>query len=58
MEFIVTTLLGVAIMTTVIAAMAIGVMAGRQPIKGSCGGLNGKGCELCSDRGSCRKADG
>lgn len=59
MEFIVTTLLGVAIMTAVIAAMAVGVMAGRQPIKGSCGGLNGgKGCELCSDRGSCRKADG
>ncbi|MDH3532851.1 MAG: ApbE family protein, partial [Gammaproteobacteria bacterium] len=37
----------------VIAAMSVGVMAGRKPIKGSCGGLNGGGCELCS--GECRE---
>ena len=36
-----------------IAAMSVGVMAGRQPIKGSCGGLNNGGCELCS--GNCRE---
>jgi hypothetical protein len=35
--------------------MAIGVIAGRQPIKGSCGGVNGKGCELCSGSGRCKK---
>ncbi|GGG56610.1 hypothetical protein GCM10011403_12230 [Pseudohongiella nitratireducens] len=35
----------------VMAGMAIGVLFGRQPIKGSCGGLNKAGvdesCELC-----------
>lgn len=35
----------------VIAAMAVGVMAGRSPIKGSCGGLGNLGvrgaCEIC-----------
>jgi hypothetical protein len=40
-------------MLTVIAAMAIGVMNGRKPISGSCGGLNGGGCELCS--GNCKR---
>jgi hypothetical protein len=34
----------------VIAAMAIGVMNGRRPISGSCGGLNGGRCELCSGK--------
>lgn len=39
-----------------VAGMAVGVMAGRAPIKGSCGGINGGGCELCSG-GRCRKAE-
>ncbi len=28
------------VLVCVIAAMAVGVMAGRKPIKGTCGGLN------------------
>ncbi len=35
----------------VIAAMAVGVLAGRPPIKGSCGGVGALGidttCDLC-----------
>jgi len=41
------------VLLVVIGAMAIGVMNGRRPISGSCGGLNGGGCELCS--GKCVK---
>lgn len=54
MTLVATTILAFFIIALVIAAMSVGVMAGRKPIKGSCGGLNGGGCELCSgDR--CRK---
>jgi hypothetical protein len=54
MTLVVTSMLAFVIIALVIAGMSIGVMAGRKPIKGSCGGLNGGGCELCSgDR--CRK---
>ncbi len=42
-----------AVLLAVIGAMAIGVMNGRKPISGSCGGLNGGGCELCS--GKCQR---
>ncbi len=51
---LVTMLLSFVVIALVIAAMGVGVMAGRQPIKGSCGGLNSGGCELCS--GKCRKS--
>ncbi len=38
-----------------VAAMAVGVMIGRPPIKGSCGGLGSSGaCEICTGR--CRMA--
>lgn len=36
------------------AAMAIGVMFGREPVKGSCGGLGAMGvqgeCEICGGK--------
>jgi hypothetical protein len=44
-----TVLVTFTVMLGVIAAMAIGVMNGRKPISGSCGGLNGGGCELCGN---------
>lgn len=41
------------IMTLVVLGMAIGAMAGRGPLKGSCGGLSAIGiegrCEICGD---------
>jgi len=42
----------------IVAAMSIGVMRGRAPIAGSCGGLNNLGvdgaCEICGgDPGKC-----
>ncbi len=56
MTLLPTILVTFAILLTVIAAMAIGVMNGRKPISGSCGGLNGGGCELCS--GNCKRESG
>jgi len=38
----------------VIAGMSVGVMNGRRAISGSCGGLNGGRCELCSGEGDCK----
>jgi hypothetical protein len=48
-----TFLLSFIMILLVIAGMAIGVMNGRRAISGSCGGLSGGGCELCS--GDCKK---
>lgn len=53
MTLLSTVLVSFAVMLIVIAAMAIGVLNGRRPISGSCGGLNGGGCELCS--GKCKR---
>jgi len=43
--------LTVIIMGLIVTAMAVGVLAGREPIKGSCGGLGAIGinqsCEIC-----------
>lgn len=43
------------VMLLVIAGMSIGVLNGRKAISGSCGGLNGGKCELCSGRDQCKK---
>ncbi|MFV0277046.1 MAG: (Na+)-NQR maturation NqrM [Parahaliea sp.] len=44
-------LISAVVFAVVIAAMAIGVMAGRPPIKGSCGGIGALGidqsCQIC-----------
>lgn len=51
------------VMLLIVVAMAIGVMAGRKPLQGSCGGLNkieGLGeCEICGgDRQKCDEFSG
>ena len=53
----------VAVFAIVIAAMAVGVMAGRSPIKGSCGGMSAFGekgaCEICGgDTQRCQEQTG
>ena len=50
MTLITTLIISFAMILAVIAAMAVGVMNGRRPISGSCGGLNGGRCELCSGK--------
>ena len=55
MEF----LLATVIFGVVILGMAVGVLMGREPIKGSCGGMGALGvdtaCELCG--GDPRRCD-
>ena len=48
-----TLMLSFILILAVVLAMSIGVLNGRKPISGSCGGLNNGRCELCS--GNCRK---
>ncbi len=50
---LITILLSFVLLLLIIAGMSIGVLNGRKAISGSCGGLNGGGCELCS--GKCNK---
>lgn len=61
-EITTTLLLSFIVILLVIAGMSIGVINGRKAISGSCGGLNGGGCELCTGKGNCRnkreRADG
>ncbi len=56
MSEILVTLFSFLVILVAMLGMAIGVLAGRKPISGSCGGLNGQGgCELCSNRDQCRR---
>ena len=55
MSVLATLFLSFVVVALAVTAMAIGVMAGRTPIKGSCGGLNNGACELCSGTGECRR---
>jgi len=52
---ILTTAISFVVILLVIAGMSVGVMNGRRAISGSCGGINGGKCELCS--GSCKDKD-
>jgi len=56
MTLIPTVFITFVVLLASIAAMAIGVLNGRRPISGSCGGLNNGGCELCS--GKCHRKSG
>ncbi len=44
-------LLSFVILLLIVAGMAVGVMRGRKPLSGTCGGLNNLGiggaCEIC-----------
>lgn len=56
-------LVSFAVMLIVILVMAVGVIFGRQPIKGSCGGLGAVGveadCKICGgDPGKCDEFSG
>lgn len=54
-----TFLLALALVLCLMGAMAVGVIFGRKPIAGTCGGLNNMGakgeCEICG--GNPRKCD-
>ncbi|WP_027962291.1 (Na+)-NQR maturation NqrM [Halomonas halodenitrificans] len=47
-------LMAFAFMLLIVAAMSVGVIMGRKPIAGSCGGLNQlglkDGCEICGGK--------
>lgn len=44
------------VLALVVVGMAVGVLAGRPAIKGSCGGLNVDGkCRFCERAGECRR---
>lgn len=58
-----TILLALLLVVVLVALMAVGVMFGRQPIKGSCGGMSAlvgrADCEFCGgDRNKCEAAGG
>jgi len=58
----VTVVLAFFFMLVIVAGMSVGVMMGRKPIAGSCGGMKAlgldTGCEVCGgDPRACESAD-
>ena len=58
-----TVLLALVVTIAVVAAMSVGVLFGRKPITGSCGGLSAAGlssaCDVCGGNSEkCRKRVG
>jgi hypothetical protein len=58
----VTVVLAFFLMLVIVAGMSVGVMMGRKPIAGSCGGMKAlgldTGCEVCGgDPRACESAD-
>ncbi len=52
-----TILASFVIIALAVAAMAVGVVFGRAPIRGSCGGIAGEGCAACSGQCESRAAE-
>ena len=55
-----TIVLAFVLMIAVVVAIAVGVLMGRKPISGSCGGMSALGmevaCDICGgDKGTCEK---
>ena len=55
-----TLILSFVLICLAVAGLSIGVLLGRKPLQGSCGGLNnlsdGAGCGLCGgNRGKCEE---
>jgi hypothetical protein len=49
------------VMVAVLGLMAVGVLLGRRPIEGSCGGLGrlmGQDCEFCDKEEECKHRKG
>lgn len=51
------------VMLVLVAAMSVGVLMGRKPISGSCGGMSALGmevaCDICKgDKSKCDKEEG
>lgn len=54
MTLLLTLLLSFVVVLFSVFAMAIGAVAWNRPIRGSCGGVSGDGCELCGgDQDKC-----
>jgi hypothetical protein len=55
-----TIVLAFSLMLLLVAAMSVGVLMGRKPISGSCGGMSSLGmevaCDICGgDKGKCEE---
>lgn len=55
-----TIVLAFALMLLLVAGMSVGVLMGRKPISGSCGGMSSLGmevaCDICGgDKGKCEE---